>query len=169
MTKEEMLEIYEKAACMDFVLACGVLNGYAVAVKIKFSEMRKTLTDKAFSIQKTSSKERRAGIKKIRCELTKSRIESLARNGKVITLCSESEFEAEKARLKTIKAGYGNGETFEYLINKKIGKVWQKDNKRFDKEPDLEYNGIKYQIKSAKFSLPNEELLQEIAVERNLI
>ena len=163
MTKERMLEIYEKSACMDYVLACGFYQGNAVAVKITFAEMREALTDKAFSIQKTSSKEKRSGIAKIRCELTAKRIETLAKIGKVIIICTESEFKDELTRMKSIKAGYGMGETFENLLYTMAGQTWAKDNRPFYESPDLTYNGIKYQIKSAKFSLPHEEKLQEIA------
>ena len=168
MTKERMLEIYEKSACMDYVLACGFYQGNAVAVKLTFAEMRKTLTDKAFSVQKTSGKEKRSGIAKIRCELTAKRIEALTKIGKVIIICTESEFNNELARMKTIKAGYGMGETFENLLYSMAGQTWRKDNRPFFESPDLTYKGIRYQIKSAKFSLPHEEILQEIAEKFNI-
>lgn len=168
MTKERMLEIYEKTACMDYVLSCGFYQGNAVAIKTTFAEMRKILTDKAFSVQKTSSKEKRAGIAKIRCELTKTRIEALAKVGKVIIICTESEFADKLAEMKSIKSGYGVGETFENLLYTMAGQTWQKDNRPFNESPDLTYKGIRYQIKSAKFSLPHEEKLQEIAEKLNI-
>lgn len=168
MTRERMLEIYEKAACMDYVLACGFYQGNAVAVKLTFAEMRKTLTDKAFSVQKTSGKEKRSGIAKIRCELTKNRVEMLAKVGKVVIICTESEFADKLAEMKSIKSGYGVGETFENLLYSMAGQTWKKDNRPFFESPDLTYNGIRYQIKSAKFSLPHEEILQEIAEKFNI-
>lgn len=168
MTKERMFEIYEKTACMDFVLACGFYQGNAVAVKLTFAEMRKTLTDKAFSVQKTSGKEKRSGIAKIRCELTKNRIELLAKVGKVVIICTETEFAEKLAEMKAIKSGYGVGETFENLLYSMVGQTWKKDNRPFYESPDLTYKGIRYQIKSAKFSLPHEEILQEIAEKFNI-
>ena len=66
-------------------------------------------------------------------------------------LCTECEFEAMVANSK-----YNRGEIFEKLITELLGQTWHKDNVPFTDGPDVEANGIGYQIKYNKATFINE-------------
>ncbi len=82
-------------------------------------------------------------------------------NNKLIGTWNFSEYE----NIRLSQNFSNRGEFFEKMIIESLGKTWRRTNVPFDVDSDLEFNGIKYQIKFLKAEICNENNLQN-AVKR---
>ena len=58
---------------------------------------------------------------------------------------------------------YNRGEIFEKLVTEYHGQEWKKDNVPFTEGPDVEIEGIPYQVKFQKATFCNEQTLNNLA------
>ena len=72
-------------------------------------------------------------------------------------ICSVKYFEEMTADSK-----YNRGEIFEKIITENAGQVWTKDNLKFTEAPDVEIEGIGYQVKFEKATFTNEKSLSSL-------
>ena len=79
----------------------------------------------------------------------------LLKNSEII--CSVKYFEELTAESK-----YNRGEIFEKIITEKAGQIWEKDNLKFTEAPDVEIDGIGYQVKFEKATFTNEKSLSSL-------
>ena len=106
----------------------------------------------------TSKNSRGIAYKKLTFRPCKRQIVDFINNNsnKLIGAWNLSEY--EKFR---ISQNFSNrGEFFEKMIIESLGKTWKRTNVPFDVDSDLEFNGIKYQIKFLKAEICNENNLQ---------
>ena len=69
-------------------------------------------------------------------------------------VCSVDYLEAETAASK-----YNRGEIFEKILTERFGQTWIKDHVPFTEAPDLEIDGIGYQVKYQKATFCSEQTL----------
>lgn len=58
---------------------------------------------------------------------------------------------------------YNRGEIFEKLVTEHFGQVWVKDNVPFTEGPDVEIDGVPYQIKYQKATFCNEKSINNLS------
>jgi hypothetical protein len=75
-----------------------------------------------------------------------------------LPLCSAAYFESLVENSK-----YNRGEIFEKLVTEYHGQEWKKDNVPFTEGPDVEIEGIPYQVKFQKATFCNEQSLNNLA------
>lgn len=78
---------------------------------------------------------------------------------KVDNLGTVENFNSILATMRKNGKKYTNGDTFEYIIANKYGCKWSKNHEPFWSAPDLEINGIGYQLKFNKATFTTMETI----------
>ena len=146
MNKTNMIRDYHKLSAADYYVIGFELYGYVYAVK------QKRLYSKYLKADKESTKNGGANI--LRLILTKKQKKTLTKKLSPI------------ATIEEMKNAKNRGEWFESLIYKIYGQSYKKDNARFDKQGDIEIDGVQVQLKFERATVANERTIKKIKRER---
>ena len=90
-----------------------------------------------------------------------NKAEKLELVGNGFPICSEEYFEEIQAMLEP-DYGKNYGNAFEYVVTEYFGQTWEKDTLGWWEGPDLEVDGVRYQIKFEKATFTNEKQIARL-------